>query len=143
MSKFKLDQRLEDNSFLIDIFEDIQIRVFNDSRYFWYILVPIIFELKDWHDLPIKVEKNLLIYTRKLSQFLSQTQNADKINIASIGNIVSQFHLHVIARHKDDAKWPQPVWGDPITSALSQNDLEIRKYLIKMIKTLVIEEKTD
>ena len=123
MSNFKLDQRLEDNSFLIDIFEDIQIRVFNDSRYFWYILVPTISELKDWYDLPIKVEKNLLIYTRKLSQFLSQTQNADKINIASIGNIVSQFHLHVIARHKDDAKWPHPVWGDPIIAALSQNDL--------------------
>ncbi len=134
MSNFKLDQRLEDNSFLIDIFEDIQIRVFNDSRYFWYILVPTISELKDWHDLPFKVEKNLLIYTRKLSQFLSQTQNADKINIASIGNIVSQFHLHVIARHKDDAKWPHPVWGDPIIAALSQNDLEIRKYLIKRLK---------
>ena len=134
MSIFKLDQRLEDNSFLIDIFEDIQIRVFNDSRYFWYILVPKISELKDWHDLPIKTEKNLLIYTRKLSQFLSQTQNADKINIASIGNIVSQFHLHVIARHKDDAKWPHPVWGDPIIAALSQNDLEIRKYLIKRLK---------
>ena len=134
MSNFKLDQRLEDNSFLIDIFEDIQIRVFNDSRYFWYILVPTISELKDWYDLPIKVEKNLLIYTRKLSQFLSQTQNADKINIASIGNIVSQFHLHVIARHKDDAKWPHPVWGDPIIAALSQNDLEIRKNLIKRLK---------
>ena len=123
MSIFKLDQRLEDNSFLIDIFEDIQIRVFNDSRYFWYILVPTISELKDWHDLPIKVEKNLLIYTRKLSQFLSQTQNADKINIASIGNIVSQFHLQGIARHKYDAKWPDPVWGNPIIAALSQNDL--------------------
>ena len=134
MSIFKLDQRLEDNSFLIDIFEDIQIRVFNDSRYFWYILVPTISGLKDWHDLPIKVEKNLLIYTRKLSQFLSETQNADKINIATIGNIVSQFHLHVIARHKDDAKWPHPVWGDPIIAALSQNDLEIRKYLIKRLK---------
>ena len=134
MSNFKLDQRLEDNSFLIDIFEDIQIRVFNDSRYFWYILVPTISELKDWHDLPFKVEKNLLIYTRKLSQFLSQSQNADKINIASIGNIVSQFHLHVIARHKDDAKWPHPVWGDPIIAALSENDLEIRKYLIKRLK---------
>ena len=120
MSNFKLDQRLEDNSFLIDIFKDIQIRIFNDSRYFWYILVPTISELKDWHDLPIEVEKNLLIYTRKLSQFLSQTQNADKINIASIGNIVFQFHLHVVARHKDDAKWPHPVWGDPIIAALSQ-----------------------
>ena len=120
MSNFKLDQRLEDNSFLIDIFEDIQIRVFNDFRYFWYILVPTISELKDWHDLPIKVEKNLLIYTRKLSQFLSQTQNADKINIASIGNIVSQFHLHVIARHKDDAKWPHPVWGGDYISLIAK-----------------------
>ena len=114
MSNFKLDQRLEDNSFfLIDIFEDIQIRVFNDSRYFSYILVPTISELKDWHDLPIKVEKNLLIYTRKFIQLLSQSQNADKINIPSIGNIVSQFHLHVIASHKDDAEWPHPVWGGP------------------------------
>ena len=69
MSIFKLDQRLEDNSFLIDIFEDIQIRVFNDSRYFWYILVLTISELKDWHDLPIQVKKIWLFIQGNLVSF--------------------------------------------------------------------------
>ncbi len=111
MPDFKLDPKLEKDSFLSDVFDEIQIRTINDSRYIWFILVPAIPQIKEWHDLPLALEAKLLHLTRNLSQFLSQKLPTDKINIAALGNIVSQFHLHIIARHKGDASWPNPVWG--------------------------------
>ncbi|NCF47761.1 MAG: HIT domain-containing protein [Alphaproteobacteria bacterium] len=127
---FKLDPKLEKDSFLSDIFDEIQIRIINDSRYIWFILVPAIPQLKEWHDLHPALEAKLLHITRNLSQFLSQTLHTDKINIAALGNIVSQFHLHIIARHKGDASWPNPVWGDGIATALEKDELHARQKLI-------------
>ena len=130
MPNFKLDLKLEKDSFLIDFFDEIQIRTINDSRYIWFILVPAIPQLKEWHDLHPALEAKLLHITRNLSQFLSQTLRAEKINIAALGNIVSQFHLHIIARHKGDASWPNPVWGDGIATALESDELHARQKLI-------------
>ena len=127
---FKLDPKLEKDSFLSDVFEEIQIRTINDSRYIWFILVPVTTQLKEWHDLHPALEAKLLHITRNLSQFLSQTLHTDKINIAALGNIVSQFHLHIIARHKGDASWPNPVWGDGIATALEKDELHARQRLI-------------
>lgn len=131
MEKFKLDSRLENDSILIDVFEGIQIRTINDSRYIWFILVPNISKLKEWHDLPRPLEANLLFFTRNLSHFLSKTLNTTKINIASLGNVVSQFHLHIVARYKDNPSWPNPVWGDGITLELKKDEIHMRKKLIK------------
>ena len=130
MPNFKLDLKLEKDSFLIDFFDEIQIRTINDSRYIWFILVPALPQLKEWHDLHPALEAKLLHITRNLSQFLSQTLRAEKINIAALGNIVSQFHLHIIARHKGDTSWPNPVWGDGIATALESDELHARQKLI-------------
>ena len=130
MSFFELDRNLEKDSFLIDVFHEIQIRTINDSRYIWFILVPALPHLKDWHDLQHEHEAKLLYITRNLSQFLSQTLHTDKINIASLGNIVSQFYLHIIARHEGDAGWPNPVWGNGVAKALEANEIHKRQKLI-------------
>ena len=129
-ARFKLDPKLEKDSFLSDIFDEIQIRTINDSRYIWFILVPAKPQIKEWHDLPLALEAKLLHLTRNLSQFLSQKLPTDKINIAALGNIVSQFHLHIIARHKGDASWPNPVWGDGIATALEKDEFHARQKLI-------------
>ncbi len=92
--------------------------------------MPAIPQIKEWHDLPLALEAKLLHLTRNLSQFLSQKIHTDKINIAALGNIVSQFHLHIIARHKGDASWPNPVWGDGIARALEKDELHTRQKLI-------------
>ena len=130
MPSFKLDPKLEKDSFLIDVFDEIQISTFKDSRYIWFILVPAIPQLKNWHDLQPVLEFKLLFITRNLSKILSETLNTDKINIASLGNIVSQFHLHIIARYKGDASWPNPVWGDGVASALEKDEIRTRQKLI-------------
>ncbi len=75
-------------------------------------------------------EVKLLYIIRNLSQFLSQKLYTDKINIASLGNIVTQFHLHIIARHEGDASWPNPVWGNGVAKALEANEIHKRQNLI-------------
>ena len=130
MQDFVLDTQLEKDSFLLNCYDEIQIRTINDGRYIWFILVPAIPGIKDWHDLPEAIEAKLIYLTRRLSMSLSITQKPDKINVAAIGNIVSQFHLHIIARHKGDASWPNPVWGDGMATALEKDELHTRQKLI-------------
>ena len=130
MQDFVLDTQLEKDSYLLDCYDEIQIRTINDGRYIWFILVPAIPGIKDWQDLPEAIEAKLIYLTRRLSMSLSITQKPDKINVAAIGNIVSQFHLHIVVRYKNDASWPKPIWGYGEGGALTDETLKIRQTLI-------------
>ena len=114
---FKLDERLEVDSHLAVTHKDIQIRLADDARYFWVILVPTITGgqnstfVSEIHDLPAPVAADLWSVSSHISKCLQAHTNADKINIAALGNVVSQLHLHVVARHQSDPAWPTPIWG--------------------------------
>ena len=105
---FKLDKQLERDSHLAVTHKQIQIRLANDTRYFWVILVPTINRdqnntfVSEIHDLPAPVATDLWSLTSHISKWLQVHTNADKINIAALGNVVSQLHLHVVARHRSD-----------------------------------------
>jgi diadenosine tetraphosphate (Ap4A) HIT family hydrolase len=83
----------------------------NDANFPWLIAVPRhvgaveIFDLDDGERVQLMAELALL------AQLLKDLTGCDKINIAAIGNVVSQLHVHVVARRRDDAAWPRPVWG--------------------------------
>jgi diadenosine tetraphosphate (Ap4A) HIT family hydrolase len=106
----------------------------NDARYRWLVLIPEISEIRDWHDLPDTAERDMLSLTRSMSYLLKQSENADKINVASLGNMVPQFHLHLIVRHEDDAAWPGPVWGvgapEPFADEQSQAVIYMMQQLL-------------
>ena len=129
---FKLDEQLKKDSILAATQHDIQIRLVNDSRYFWMILVPAItkdggdINMREIHDLPAAVASDLWSLTSHLSKNLKAYKKADKINIAAIGNIVSQLHLHIVARHKLDPCWPAPIWGQGKLVPLSPEKLAKR-----------------
>ena len=83
----------------------------NDSNYPWFILVPRRSNIVELFDLS-KEDRNQLDYeTVEVSKFINNSFKPDKINIATLGNIVSQFHVHIIARFSNDKAWPEPVWG--------------------------------
>ncbi|MGZ8904014.1 MAG: HIT domain-containing protein, partial [Methylobacter sp.] len=83
----------------------------NDSHYPWFILVPERAELVEIYQLN-KAERELLIEESSyLAQNLATLYKADKINIAAIGNLVPQLHIHHIVRYQTDKAWPAPVWG--------------------------------
>lgn len=83
----------------------------NDSRFPWLILVPRVEGLRELHELDAARQSRLLGESRQAVQALQACVDFDKINVAALGNVVEQFHWHVVARHRDDVVWPGPVWG--------------------------------
>ncbi|MGE3771946.1 MAG: HIT domain-containing protein [Gammaproteobacteria bacterium] len=80
----------------------------------WFVLVPAASAVDvpvDLHELPAPVRATLLAAADRLAACVKRHFACDKINVAAIGNLVPQLHLHVVGRRRDDACWPRPVWG--------------------------------
>ena len=82
-----------------------------DSNYPWFILVPDREDIAEIHQLDETDQQQLISESSTLSRIIDNQFNADKINIAALGNLVPQLHIHHIVRYKTDAAWPAPVWG--------------------------------
>ncbi|EPL09149.1 histidine triad family protein [Pseudomonas sp. CF161] len=83
----------------------------NDSNYPWFILVPRRADISELFQLDGADQQQLWRETTALAELLKDSFDADKLNVATLGNVVSQLHMHVIVRRRDDAAWPAPVWG--------------------------------
>ena len=108
---FELDQRLDKDSEFIADRGEFSIRLMKDERFFWLLIIPRLTGVTEWPELPDKQVTTLTKLIKYLSKQVKLIDKADKINVAALGNIVSQFHIHLIARHSGDAAWPGPVWG--------------------------------
>jgi diadenosine tetraphosphate (Ap4A) HIT family hydrolase len=108
---FQLDPRLKADTFVIREDELASLLLMNDTRWPWVILVPRVVDVEELHDLsPRKVEVYMQL-AAKIGELLKADTNCEKINIATIGNMVRQLHIHIIARDEGDPNWPGPVWG--------------------------------
>src|SRR6202008_4062698 len=83
----------------------------NDANYPWLILVPRLPGLVELIDMEENAQVQLLGEVAAAARALKAVTECDKLNIAALGNLVSQLHVHVIARRRADAAWPKPVWG--------------------------------
>ncbi|TFY95584.1 HIT domain-containing protein [Pseudomonas nabeulensis] len=108
---FALDQRLQQDTLTLGDFPLCRLLLSNDSNYPWFILVPRINAISEVFQLGVADQQTLWQETTALAQCLNEGFNADKMNIGALGNVVSQLHVHVIVRKRDDAAWPAPVWG--------------------------------
>ena len=99
----------------------------NDSNYPWTILVPRRNNISEIFQLSTADQQQLLTESSALSQCLQSVCTPDKLNIAALGNMVPQLHIHHIARYKTDLAWPAPVWGH---STPTPYDANIRDKLI-------------
>ncbi len=108
---FKLDPRLEKDSFFIVELALSDVRLMNDSRWPWLIVVPRIAGAEEIHHLSVDDEQVLVAEMNEVAVALEAITGCDKVNIAAIGNIVRQLHVHIIARNEGDANWPKTVWG--------------------------------
>ena len=135
---FSLDERIETDSILIGDLPLCKFLLMNDSNYPWFLLVPRRVEIKEIFDLSEDDRKQLDFETVKVSKFIKSSFNPEKINIASLGNIVSQFHVHIIARYTDDISWPDPVWGkypnNEYKGTQSEDLLKISKSFVNKLK---------
>lgn len=135
---FSLDERIESDSILIGDLPLCKFLLMNDSNYPWFLLVPRRVEIKEIFDLSEDDREQLDFETVEVSKFIKSSFNPEKINIASLGNIVSQFHVHIIARYTDDISWPDPVWGkypySEYEGTQSEDLLKISKSFVNKLK---------
>ncbi|PCH45362.1 MAG: diadenosine tetraphosphate hydrolase [Hyphomicrobiales bacterium] len=110
-SPFILDPKLEADTLAVTDFTLSTCRLMNDSRWPWLILVPRKAGAEELFDLSHGQQQDAMAEAALAGEKLKALTNSTKINIALIGNIVRQLHIHVIARVEGDANWPNPVWG--------------------------------
>ena len=127
---FKLDNRLENDSFFMQEIKNFKIRLMNVQEFFWIVLIPIKPNLIELSDLEVDERNELLNFAVDLGDYIKSYQNFDKVNIGMLGNVVSQLHLHIVLINKDDPAWPGPVWGWKSTSNLDEETKQIRSKLI-------------
>ena len=111
MTRYALDTRLANDAISIGNLDLSELRLMNDRRFLWTILVPRRPGLTELFELTRQDRATLTDEIAAVSETLKRLANAHKMNVAALGNQVRQLHVHIIARHEGDAAWPQPVWG--------------------------------
>lgn len=111
MESFKLHKDLEKSSLFVKDLDLCQVRLNFDGDVDWFILVPRREGMKDWCDLSLEDQYQLTREIDHVSKVLNKELAPDKLNVASLGNMVAQLHIHVIARYKSDRAWPGAIFG--------------------------------
>ncbi|MDO7667118.1 MAG: HIT domain-containing protein, partial [Pseudomonadota bacterium] len=109
MALFTLDPRLQQDTLEIAEFSLCKVLLMNDARYPWVILVPKITGLTEIFQLDDAGQQQLMVESNFVAKKLKQVIQADKMNVAALGNVVSQLHIHHVARFTQDDSWPAPV----------------------------------
>ncbi|MBZ5485949.1 HIT domain-containing protein [Halomonas aquamarina] len=111
MNDVNLDPRLKDDTFPIADLPLCRVLLMNDARYPWAILVPRLEGISEVFELSESDQAQLWREATQLGRVMKSLFEGDKLNIATLGNVVSQLHVHVVVRRRSDAAWPAPVWG--------------------------------
>ncbi|OLO08038.1 hypothetical protein BTW08_09085 [Salinicola sp. MH3R3-1] len=127
MPTFTLDSRLQQDSVHVIDLALCQVRLSRDARYPWAILIPQRERVVEVYDLGADEQATLWQEASQLGQAMMSHYGGDKLNIATLGNVVAQCHLHVIVRFQNDAAWPGPVWGQGSAAAYTDEALEKRR----------------
>lgn len=110
MVKFELDPSLANDCIVLGELRLSRLLLMNNTLLPWFILVPRV-TVEEIYQLQPEEQQLLLQEVNAVSVFAQKTFDADKLNIGAIGNIVSQMHIHIVARKKTDCCWPGVVWG--------------------------------
>ncbi|HST28423.1 MAG TPA: HIT domain-containing protein [Rudaea sp.] len=108
---FILDPRLAGDTHRVGDLDLSRVLLMDDARFPWLILVPRRANLRELIDLDVAHQQRLLAEIDRCARVLHALEKPEKLNIAALGNVVAQLHVHVIARRANDAAWPRPVWG--------------------------------
>ena len=111
MTDFVLDPRLAADTAFIADGPLSQVRLMDDTRFPWLVLVPRVNGVSEWLELDGGQQRLLLAEINQAGQLIRAQPGVEKLNIGALGNVVRQFHVHLIGRHEGDPAWPGPVWG--------------------------------
>lgn len=123
---FELHPRLAQDCLPVTELPLCRVLLMNDAHYPWFILVPRRESLREIHHLAAADRVLLLQESCALASAMEQVFAPCKLNVAALGNLVPQLHVHHIARFEDDPAWPQPVWGKRPAQAYAAAEAEAR-----------------
>ena len=109
-----IDKRIENDSEYIQDLELSQLRLYKDGDLDWFLLIPRVEGVKDWHELDENLQMQLTREINYCCKLLEKYAKPDKINVGSLGNMVPQMHIHIIARYKNDRAWPNAIWEQKV-----------------------------
>lgn len=145
---FTLDSRIERDSILIAELPLCQLRIQNDGRYYWLVLVPVINNVTEVHELSTKDSQQLIYESNAVAKVLKSVTQCKKINVANLGNICEQLHWHIVARFEDDEAWPGPIWG--VGESVPWDEKKRRQFLASLLgkisetnPSLIVESALD
>jgi len=130
-----LDSKLNHDTHFVSDLDLCRLLIMNDSNYPWFILVPRRLNITEIYQLSNEDRFELDYETNFISEILASYFKADKMNIAALGNIVSQLHVHIIVRKKTDLLWPETIWGKKSPLFYSKEDIENTISIIKNLLT--------
>jgi len=126
MVKFSLHERLAADTIELTRWTLSIVLLMNARQWPWLILVPHRANIREIHELQVPDQCALTAEIVRASRTLTQLVKPHKINIGALGNVVSQLHVHVIARFTDDPAWPKPVWGTVPPEPYPPNELLVK-----------------
>lgn len=121
---FSLHPQLEADTAPFRDLELSAVRVMDNASLPWLILVPLVDDARELIDLTERQQQQLVREIAEVSQVLKMAFKPDKLNVAALGNMVPQLHVHVIARFSNDLAWPKPVWGNLPAAPRSESEFE-------------------
>ena len=111
MTDFLLDSRLQNDTVTLRDLPLCRVLLSRDANYPWLILVPRISGIREIIELSDNQQQQLQKESNLVAEFLLSEFSPDKLNIAALGNVVEQLHIHHIARYRNDPSWPAPIWN--------------------------------
>jgi len=131
---FTLDLRLQNDTLTLGHFGLSRVLLAKDKRYPWCILVPQVADIQEAYQLSAIQQAQLQQESSALGQALMELYQGDSLNVAALGNVVSQLHVHHVIRFKNDDTWPGPIWG--VGSAIAYTDQELDKTAADIVARL-------
>jgi len=128
---FILHSDLVRDGILIGEFKLCRLLMINDAAYPWFILVPQVPGIKDAYELTEDQHQQVTRESRILSEVLMVAFDGDKMNVAALGNMTPQLHIHHIVRYARDPAWPGPIWGVQPMQAMTEVEIENRREKLR------------
>ena len=137
LDTFALHPHLAHDCFELTEFPLCKLLLCNDSTYPWFILVPKVADVSDIYQLDWQQQQQLLNESSLLSELLMQVFEGDKMNVAALGNVVEQLHIHHIVRFQTDSSWPKPIWGQlPLTPYSDDALIRLKERLLPKLAVI-------
>lgn len=135
--EFELDPRLANDCIVMGDFPLCRLLLMNDANYPWFILVPRRAGATEIYHLSKDEQHQLIDESSMVAEIMADSFSAEKMNIANLGNMVPQLHIHHVARHEGDPAWPGPVWGKHPAIPYTQEKIN---RIHTRIKSMITEE---